>query len=213
MNEIRHHLGDGVLLAYSAGSLAEGYALVVAAHLSLCDECRAQAEAFDAVGGALIEDAPGVALSSGSLAATLARLDMPSVETAPAAADPVLPAPVVDYVGGGLEAVRWKSVGAGVRQAVLKTGPGATVRLLNIPAGARMPDHGHRGLELTLVLKGAFRDEFDRFARGDVESANEALSHTPIAEPDGACICLTASDAPLRFAGWLPRLAQPFLGI
>ncbi len=213
MTTIRHHLGEDLLLAYSAGSLAEGYALVVATHLSLCDECRSRAEAFDVLGGALIENAEAVPLAANALEATLGRLDEIAEDAPQRPSDPVLPAPLVDYVGGGLDAVRWRRVGAGVRQSVLKTGPGATVRLLSIPAGARMPDHGHRGLELTLVLKGAFHDEFDRFARGDVETANAALSHTPVAEDDDTCICLTASDAPLRFAGWLPRLAQPFLRI
>ena len=45
----------------------------------------------------------------------------------------------------------------------------------SIPAGTAVPDHGHRGTELTLVLQGAFRDETDRFGPGDVEIADEAL--------------------------------------
>ena len=76
-----------------------------------------------------------------------------------------------------------------------------------------MPDHGHRGLELTLVLQGAFRDETDRFGPGDIEIADEAMEHTPIAESGEVCICLAATDAPLRFNAIIPRLAQPFLRI
>ena len=96
---------------------------------------------------------------------------------------------------------------------VLKTSGDATVRLLKIPAGTAIPDHGHRGTELTLVLQGAFVDETDRFARGDVEVANEDLNHTPTAEDGLDCICLAATDAPLRFSGIIPRLAQRFVGI
>ena len=76
-----------------------------------------------------------------------------------------------------------------------------------------MPDHGHRGIELTLVLQGAFRDETDRFARGDVEIADEALVHTPTAEEGDPCICLAVTDAPLRFNSLIPRMLQPFLKI
>jgi putative transcriptional regulator len=121
--------------------------------------------------------------------------------------------PVQSYFGGDLDKVRWRSIGGGVRQAVLDTKGGESVRLLAIPGGAAMPDHGHRGMELTLVLQGAFRDEFARFGRGDVEVANEDVSHTPVAEEGVDCICLAATDAPLRFKGVIPRIAQKFIGI
>jgi len=118
-----------------------------------------------------------------------------------------------DYVAGDLDAVKWRKVGGGVSQAILPTAKGATVRLLKIPAGTAVPDHGHRGTELTLVLQGAFKDEHDRFGAGDIEVANEEMHHTPVAEEGMDCICLSATDAPLRFNGLLPRLAQRFVGI
>jgi len=90
----------------------------------------------------------------------------------------------------------------------LWSGPDASARLLYIPGGVAVPDHGHRGMELTLVLQGAFADSTARFARGDIEIADEALEHTPVAEAGAPCICLAATDAPLRFKTMLPRIAQ-----
>jgi putative transcriptional regulator len=84
---------------------------------------------------------------------------------------------------------------------------------LCIPAGQAVPDHGHRGLELTLVLQGAFRDDKDRFGPGDVEIADEADQHKPVAEAGCDCVCLAATDAPLRFRGIMPRLLQPIFRI
>ncbi|MBE0552073.1 MAG: cupin domain-containing protein, partial [Rhodobacteraceae bacterium] len=112
-----------------------------------------------------------------------------------------------------LEAVRWKPLGMGVRQAILPTARGASARLLYIPGGQAVPDHGHRGTELTLVLQGAFRDEVDRFGPGDLEIATDELEHTPVAEAGAPCICLAATDAPLRFRGLMPRLLQPLFRI
>ena len=89
----------------------------------------------------------------------------------------------------------------------------AKARLLYIPAGSKVPDHGHRGLELTLVLAGSFYDEGAWFRRGDVEEADATVEHQPVAGPEEACICLAVTDAPLRFRSLIPRLAQPFLGI
>ena len=96
----------------------------------------------------------------------------------------------------------------------IKTGDGETqVRLLKIPAGKPVPEHGHRGRELTLVLCGAFDDGDTRFARGDVEDADASLEHTPTATTDEDCICLAVTDAPLRFRSWIVRAVQPILGI
>jgi putative transcriptional regulator len=212
---IRHHLSDQLLMAYSAGQLPEAFNLVVATHVSLCDECRARLGSFDAVGGALIEDIAEIAMGEAALEAALARIDsLPQATRAePMKPAGIFPAPLADYVGGDLASVRWRRVGGGVKQAILPTGRDATARLLYIPAGVAVPDHGHKGMELTLVLQGAFADENDRFGRGDVEIADEEVEHTPVALAGEDCICLAVTDAPLRFRGLVPRLAQPLFRI
>lgn len=212
---INHHLTDRLLMAYAAGSLPEAFSLVVASHVSLCDECRARLGEFEAVGGSVLERCGTARLADDSLAATLARIGSRRPEP-PQRSTPrhgCLPTPLGAYVGGDLDAVAWRPAGGGVRQAILPTAHGATARLLYIPGGVAVPDHGHRGTELTLVLKGSFRDDSARFARGDVEVADETIHHHPVAEPGEECICLAATDAPLRFRAILPRLAQPFLRI
>ncbi|SMX39359.1 ChrR family anti-sigma-E factor [Maliponia aquimaris] len=216
MSKITHHLTDDLIMGYSAGLLPEAVNLVIATHVSLCDECRAAVEAHDAVGGAVLDTAEGVAVSEDCLQGALVLIR--GMEPEPArreirvASDPVLPAPLLDYIGGSLDAVKWRPIGMGVKQAILKTSPDATARMLYIPAGTAMPDHGHRGLELTLVLKGAFHDDEGYFARGDIEIADASLNHTPVADIAEDCICLAVTDAPLRLKG-LARLAQPFLKI
>lgn len=216
MTQIKHHLTEPLLMGYAAGTLPEAFNLVVATHISMCDTCRAALAEYDAVGGEVMLDAEPVAIAEDALAATLALIDKAPVSEAPAARSRqpgLFPAPLRDYVNGDLDSVKWRRVGGGVRQMVLSTSKDATVRLLHIPAGTAVPDHGHRGTELTLVLQGAFVDETDRFAAGDVEVANEDLNHTPVAEAGMDCICLAATDAPLAFNGLMPRIAQRFIGI
>lgn len=196
-------------MGYSAGALPEAFNVVVASHISMCDTCRAALAEYDAIGGALLDD-EGVEMGEDSLAAALAMIS--EVQTPPAPRTPrpdaVLPSPIRSYVGGDLDAVKWRKIGGGVSQMILPTSKGATARLLHIPAGTEMPDHGHHGTELTLVLKGAFVDDEDRFAVGDVEVANEDLKHTPVAAEGDDCICIAACDAPLQFDGILPKIAQ-----
>lgn len=213
---IKHHLTDALLMGYSAGTLPEGFSLVVATHISLCDDCRARMGEFDAVGGEVLLDAGTAAMDAGSLAATMALIAGRSRTVAPQVAAPkpgIFPAPLRDYVGGDADAVKWRKIGGGVSQMILSTDKGASVRLLHIPGGVAVPDHGHRGTELTLVLQGAFRDATDHFGVGDVEVANEDLNHKPVADDGVPCICLAATDAPLRFNGLMPRIAQRFVGI
>ncbi|MEX0286657.1 MAG: ChrR family anti-sigma-E factor [Paracoccaceae bacterium] len=214
-HSIQHHLSEELLFGYSAGTLPEAFNLMVAAHISICDHCRAIVESYDALGGALVETAPDapVAVGGDALSAVLNRISEPAKPAAPRRSKGVLPSPLQDYVGGDLESIRWRPVGMGVRQAILTAGASGSARLLYIPAGTAIPDHGHRGTELTMVLQGAFLDEDEYFARGDVETADEHVEHTPIADVGADCICLAVTDAPLRFRKLVPRLLQPLLRI
>lgn len=214
---INHHLTDSILMSYAAGSLPEAFNLMVATHVSLCDECRARLEGFEAVGGEVLDRATSneVIMDAGSFAATMSLIagGAPDEIRMPRVRDSVLPGPLQDYIGGDLDAVQWRGIGMGVKQAILPTSRDASARLLFIPAGAAMPDHGHKGTEITMVLQGAFQDEDDYFARGDVEVADSDTHHTPVADIHEDCICLAVTDAPLQFQGLIPKIAQRFARI
>jgi putative transcriptional regulator len=214
MNGIKHHISDDLLMGYAAGALPQAFDLVVATHVSLSDDARARLAGFEELGGVVLSDMEEAELAEDSLEQTLARISGTPVREKPEApSNGVFPEPLRKVVGGDETAVKWRSLGTGAKQCVLHNDDGVSARLLYIPAGQAMPEHGHRGMELTLVLKGAYRDETDRFARGDVEFADQDMDHTPIAEEGEDCICLVATDQRLKFKGLLPRIAQPFFGI
>lgn len=213
MTDIQHNLPDDILMGYATGVLPRAFDLVVASHVSLSDESRARLESLEAIGGAVLEDVGTADIADDSLQQTLAKIGGMAPIRRPVPASGVFPTPLQDAVGGDEAAVRWRSVGKGVKQCVLHSDEDGTARLLLIPAGRAMPAHSHLGTEMTLVLKGAFRDEDGVFTRGDIEVADAEINHQPIAEPGEDCICLVATDAKLKFQGLLPRLAQPFVGI
>ncbi len=202
-------------MGYAAGHLPPSHDLIVATAVSLDDDARARLAGYEALGGALLEEIAEEPLRDASLDTVMARIKnaQPVTISQPEGRDDVLPAPLREAVGGDLRAVRWKAAGMGVKQALLGSDAGGTVRLLSIPAGQAMPDHGHNGAEFTLVLQGAFVDGDDRFARGDMEVADAATEHQPVADAGEDCICLVVTDAPLKFSGLLPRIAQRFLKI
>ena len=211
MKEIRHHIPDALIAAYAAGSLAQPYSLVVATHISLCLECRTAYHGHQAVGGAVLDSSEQIELSGALKDSVLARLDEPVDPEPGYTRSGVYPAPVVEALKGA--SPRWKSMGLGVRQSILGSGSDGSVRLLYIPPGKAVPDHGHNGLELTLVLQGSFHDDTGRFGVGDVEVADQNLEHTPVADEGPPCICLSATDMPLKFNSFMPRLLQPLFGI
>jgi len=106
MKQIKHHLNDGLLMGYASGNLPEAFSLVVATHISLCDECRARLESFDAIGGVLIDEDAAVEMTATALEATFERIAVihavPKTVAPPKTA--VLPKPLQDYVGEQLSA-------------------------------------------------------------------------------------------------------------
>jgi putative transcriptional regulator len=214
---VRHHISDELLGSYAAGTLSEGWSLAVATHLALCPECRRKVAAAEAVGGALLADSPMEDVGAAALEDVFARIDRAGAEPARPLAPPageaelLFPEPLRSYLGGGRD-LNWRRLGT-ARQIRIPTGDRSTTcRLLKIPGGQPMPVHGHRGLELTLVLAGSFSDDHGTFARGDIEEADEGVEHQPVASPGEECICLAVTDAPLRFRG-IAALLQPFLRI
>lgn len=209
---ISHHIPSEIIAAYAAGSLGQAYSLVVAAHVSMCDSCRAELAAQEAMGGVVLEGIGRQSVSDAMFDRLLSQLDKPVPdEPAPAVRNGIYPAPVMAALKGA--APRWKSVGGGVKQCVIGGDKEGVSRLLFIPPGQAVPDHGHNGLELTLVLQGGFSDETGHFDVGDVEVADSGLDHVPTADPGPPCIVVAATDAPLKFKTFVPRLLQPLFGI
>ena len=219
MTEVKHHISDDFLIGYAAGSLPAAFDLVVATHVSLSDDARARLHAFDAIGGCILDEMDESPLAQDSLSKTLSLINESAASEAASSQnqtwpeDDIFPAPLRDTIGCDLADVKWRLIGMGCKQAIISEGKDATARLLFIPAGQAMPRHTHRGTEMTLVLQGAYRDETDRFGRGDIEIGDETMNHTPVAEAGKDCVCLIATDARLRFEGLLPRIAQTFLRI
>jgi putative transcriptional regulator len=55
------------------------------------------------------------------------------------------------------------------------------------------------------VLRGSFHDERGRYLRGDVADLDADVTHSPVTDEGGDCICLVASEAPERFRSLVAR--------
>ncbi|WP_243410257.1 ChrR family anti-sigma-E factor [Pokkaliibacter plantistimulans] len=222
-----HHPDDATLVSYAAGGLATALSITVACHLAICPRCRQRVSEADALGGHLLSHLPQQSLSAEHRQAMLDALDKPAADE-PAAghrastaiasketsaeADDLLPAPLQHLLGERFSDLKWSTLGPGMKQVKMHVG-NSNLRLFKIAPGTCMPLHSHGGSELTLVLRGSYSDEIGRFCPGDVADLDPEVEHQPIADRDQDCICLIATDAPLRFRGIVPRLLQPFFGL
>ncbi len=217
-----HHPSEATLLAYATGQLSEGFSLVVAAHMAWCPSCAEAAMAAETVGGVLLSQVSPAECSDTLLVRTLQALDRRPAATAPrhtvraggaALAELKLPQPLQGYLDA-LRGARWRRLGPGIDQICLisRTAGGGTVRMLRAKPGVKLPRHGHAGSELSLILAGAYDDEFGRFERGDVSDLDQEVKHEPRSDEREGCVCLIATDRPVRFEGLLARLFQPIIG-
>jgi putative transcriptional regulator len=216
---IHHHPDDSTLVSHAAGAMHAAMGLVIDCHLQYCLQCRKRVEQGEQLGAAMLERIEPVALSAGARESILARVaELPILETV-AERDPSgweevagerLPVRLRELLNGDFDAIRWRAMAPGIHQAAAAV---SGARLLRIAPGTSMPLHGHAGSELTMVLRGSYCDEIGRFRAGDVADLDPEIQHQPIADTDQHCICLIATDAPLRFRGLIPRLLQPFFGL
>lgn len=216
---IAHHVDDATLMSYAAGSLPEALSAVVATHLSLCGTCRRELAVMECVGSTMMGRLPQASLSGPAprtppLAAITARDEGADVLDAVERSGDV-PAPLSRLVGSDLGSIRWKRLGLGIWHlpVALSEGSKGTLRLIKVAPGQAMFEHGHGGSELTLVLQGSYSDHCGRFAKGDIEDLDDETDHGPIADRSEGCICLIASEEPVRFKSLIGRLVQPITGM
>lgn len=217
---IFHHLDESTLLRYASGDLDEAFSVVAASHLAMCGTCRNAVRDAEEVGGHLLEASAPDALSATAVDRMMNAIDLqPQPVTAmsdgPVASEGDVPLPLRRYVGPYLSSIRWKTVAPGIRRhrIALGTPSQSALYMLHIAPGKAVPEHGHGGSEMTLILSGAYRDELGRFGAGDVADLDEHIEHKPVVIGDEPCICLVTTEALTRFKGKISRLLQPLIGI
>ncbi|MBB1088410.1 cupin domain-containing protein [Lysobacter sp. SG-8] len=214
-----HHLDASTLLGHAAGAMPLAFSAVVEAHLAVCAACRQELERAERVGGALVAQQEGAPLADGARQALLERLHAEGAPVAhaarPAAAAPartdpdLIPRSLRPYFGERFSGLRWRMIGPGVHHVRAQGVDDGHLMLLRTAPGRSVPMHTHGGNELTMILQGAYDDALGHFAPGDVADLDGDVEHQPVTAPGVPCICVAATDAPLRFSGWIARTLQP----
>lgn len=217
---ISHHPDDATIMAYAAGAVTEGFSLVLAAHLENCPHCQQRLQNAQDMGGEMLMQLQSSAVPTGGLDDIWSR-----IESHPAVEEPIkpithksngsLPAVLEPFFESGLDSIPWRKVAPGISHYRLDMidSENGSVQLLSIDPGTTIPEHTHKGSELTLVLKGSYQDEIGRYLGGDLADLDSSVQHQPMVDSDEPCICLIATDQPLHFSSLASRILQPFIGI
>lgn len=206
---------DELLLEHAAGRLPEPLALVIDTHLALSPKARREFATCLALGGVLLEEVEPQPLAPDAWKNLERALERAPVRprSAPRPVDPRVPPPLRRLVPRGFDALPWRHLGPAQEVELAIGPPGYRTRLLRLKAGKSVPRHTHEGHEVTVVIEGGFTDVQGHHVRGDLVIADPSVEHRPVADPDGDCLCLAVTDAPLRLTGPLGRLLNPLLRI
>ncbi|WP_417451755.1 cupin domain-containing protein, partial [Kordiimonas sp.] len=126
-----------------------------------------------------------------------------------------IPSPLARYMGKGLDDLKWRFMGPGMKRVKLRSyDNGERLWLLRARGGTAMPFHDHRGTEFTLVLTGGYTVGQKHYTPGLIEVADANVTdHQPIIDEGEDCICLVVTDAPIKLHSVIGRLVQPIIGL
>jgi putative transcriptional regulator len=206
---------EELLLGYASGALPEAVSVLVATQLALRPDLRRTVAEFEDIGGLLLDEIEPVPLTASALDAALAEIsandDSPAEDAAGLVGsdletEEIVPQPLRSYLGGPLGSLAWRKRGPGIEECRIPVNDDRfEMSLIRLKPGRAVPDHGHEGAELTLVLDGAFSDAAGRYGRGDLAVNGEDDHHAPTADPELGCICVAITGGPLKFSNPLVR--------
>lgn len=214
-------IADEWLVDYAAGNLSEAKSALIATHASFHPELQSKIKDAEAIAGALMGSTEAAELSDGFFDRLMDKIEAQDgdagnpIAVNAAAQNANIPQPLADYLDGDLEDVKWRFMGPGMKQAKLWSGEnGEKLWLLKAKGGTQIPEHGHNGSEMTLVLQGSYCVDGQRFGVGDLEFASgEIEDHQPMIDEGEDCICLVVTEAPIKLKSFVARAVQPFIGL
>lgn len=227
----QHHPDTNLLIEFASGSIDHGQSIAISAHLHYCIRCRTEVANLERIGGAMMSTIPTDVTpnttsevlnpdSDPSFEALMAKIEQQDQATPPTVTAPslynkqqygTLPNVIQKMLH---QPTKWRRITGSLSSASLVAGQNKYgISLQKISAGGKVPQHDHRGTEITVILKGSFSDEDDVYQQGDFLLKNAGDIHRPMASSNKDCLCLSVEEAPVKLTSLLGRMLNPFLRI
>lgn len=216
---IKHHPTFELIQAFVNGDLPASLSAAITIHADMCPKCQKQiAQLTDQVAEASFEEAfldrfivnePEETTSFDEMIDLITQSNdiiatKPSVEkTVTFNNEPyVLPQALHSMTLG--KAV---NIGKLSRSRIQLNENEIHTSLLQIQPGGGVPEHTHKGFELTLLLDGSFHDEKGEYVKGDFIMLDASHQHHPVSEE--GCLCYTVANDALHFTQGINKLLNP----
>ncbi|MBD3587349.1 anti-sigma factor [Salinimonas sp. HHU 13199] len=225
---IKFHPDPELLSEYVQGGLSPINSIMIAAHCDMCERCEKiahqqtliHAEKFESDIGNLSEFKENASSDRKFDEMLESILNLPADKRALKRAQGlsasveldgrrfILPKTLRKFIPS---TGNWTSMVGRLWQAPVDIGNDSiAANLIYIGQGGGIPEHSHRGIETTLVLKGTFEDGINQYQAGDYVYMDSNDTHTPVCHSPQGCLLFTVLDQPLHFTSGVARYTNPF---
>lgn len=219
---IKFHPEEAWLKLHAQGELSLSVALGISAHCELCEQCRDKVNGFT-------EHFAEVALNNSTSLSVSAAVDtileepdwshmLETITSKEQVHSNLAQNAQVQFevknqhfylpkVFRQFSHKSWQGIGKVSRMRLVNDDDPERASLLHIEAMGEIPEHTHKGHEITLILSGDFEDEFNQYVVGDYLVLDSNHRHSP--KTRQGCLCFTVVDAPLHFTKGMSKLLNP----
>ena len=209
---IKFHPNKQMLKAFSAGELPLSLSIAISAHIELCGECAAKSAEIEAqLSDDIWQDEQLEDANFGDmLQSIMSQTPAKQVKVSSKSKN-------ITHIGGKdyslptafrqFKDLKWSGFGPVSRARVISDEQNVRASLLHISAKGQIPEHHHKGYELTLLLDGSFQDEMGTYQKGDFIWIDGELNHSPYT--DKGCLCFAVQNAPLHFVRGMSKVLNP----
>ncbi len=216
---INYHPTQQQLSLFAEGNISPAMALVVSAHCDVCTQCQNKVMDANVNLAAELEATQAQSMSDPALDSMLASITQLPVIDVPSMAHSK--APRIELDGRFFDVPRplqrfvkhtgnWSHLLGKVWQAPVDLGDVGMANFIYMEKGGRVPEHTHKGTELTLVVNGEFSDGLADYDSGDFIVMDDANTHSPHSHAQDGCLVFSIVDKPLHFTSGLARMLNPF---
>ena len=213
---IKFHPTEKQLTQFAEGNIDPANALVISAHCDMCEKCQNFVRNASAELAKDIENIHAHETSDPAFEKMLAQItSMPMIDTRPDITPRIeldgrffdVPKPLHRYVK---RTGNWSKLLGKVWQAPVDIGGDYAANFIYMEKGGTVPEHTHRGSELTLVVNGEFSDGLNDYDSGDFLMMDSEHVHAPNSQASEGCLVFSIVDQPLHFTSGIARLLNPF---
>lgn len=216
---IKHHPNIEILEAHMRGELSISLSLMIAAHAQLCKTCLSKMEqineklaqeAFNLCCNSISHDGNFNELNHDEMINQITQSQDIEEDTNPPKCSEIqinqqaikIPKVLRQFVTND-----WLKLGKINKMKLNLEQDSNKASILQIASGGKIPQHKHKGVELTLLLEGEFIDNNQVFTKGDFITLGAHDEHAPYTKT--GCLCFVIVDAPLQFTKGFSRLLNP----